>query len=126
VDYRLDVLLAVPSGDFAASAARAFRRRGWKVYAASSGQEARRLASEIHPAAAVLAIELPDESGWLTCEKLQRAAAAPRVILLTRHETPFHADFSAFVGAAGFVNEADGTSALVDAAQDAVAMTAAC
>jgi CheY-like chemotaxis protein len=125
VRYRPTLLLALPPSDFATLSTSVLGRLGWNVLLADSGQQARRLARAQAPEVVVLAIDLPDESGWLTCEKLIQESPGQQVILVTGQETPFHADFAKFVGAVALVHEADGVAALIDEIRGAALMAAA-
>jgi CheY-like chemotaxis protein len=96
---------------FDAGIARAFRLRGWDVYPARSGPEARRLARMAEADLVVLDTFLPEESGWLTCEKLTRELPGVRVVLVD--PDPRRAELAEFVGAAALVGSA-GLSALME------------
>src|SRR5205085_10293291 len=76
--------LLVAHGDatYAALVSRAFRRLGWDTYAARTGPEARRLAAMLQPDLLVMATDLEEESGWLTCEKVLREQPQLRVFLI--------------------------------------------
>src|SRR2546430_3207193 len=63
------VVVALIDTVFAAWIARRLRRLGWGVHLARSAAEARRLTAELSPQAVVLDTRLPDQSGWLACEK---------------------------------------------------------
>jgi ActR/RegA family two-component response regulator len=94
---------------FDAGVARSFRRRGWDVYSAKTGPEARRLARMMEADLVVLDTFLPEESGWLTCEKLTHESPDVRVILVD--PDPRRAQLAEFVGAAALVGS-EGLSAL--------------
>lgn len=47
------------------------RNAGWEVAVASSGEEGLRLAAELHPAAIVLDIIMPEMDGWTVLERLK-------------------------------------------------------
>jgi DNA-binding response OmpR family regulator len=119
------LVLALSAGEYATAAGRCLRRLGWDVQVALSGREARRLADEGRAEVIVLSIDQPDESGWLTCEKLMREQAARQIVLVAGQAGPFDADFAAFVGAAALVSKTDGISALIDEVRGA-ALAAAC
>jgi CheY-like chemotaxis protein len=93
--------------------ARAFRRRGWDVYAARSGPEARRLARMLEADLVVLDTGLPVESGWLTCEKLTRELPDVRVVLADAEPDARRAKLAAFVGAAALLSR-DGLATLLE------------
>jgi len=97
------LLLAYASSAHAALTSRQFRRQGWEVHLVHSGVEARRIAHLLRPQLVLLDIDLPDESGWLSCAKLQRDFADLRVYIVGDEQRADSAAFSAFVGAAGFI-----------------------
>jgi ActR/RegA family two-component response regulator len=96
---------------FDGSVARSFRRRGWDVYPARTGPEARRLARMVQADLVVLDTYLPEESGWLTCEKLTTEMPGIRVVLID--SDPRRASLAEFVGAAALVGS-DGLTALLE------------
>ena len=93
---------------------RAFRRLGWDVYHARSGPESRRLARMLEPELLVMATDLKDESGWLTCEKLLREQPGVRVFLLGDASEKRNHDFAAFVGAVRLLDARDSVQSLVE------------
>jgi DNA-binding response OmpR family regulator len=113
VYYRPCLLIAHADSGYAARASRAFRRVGWDVYVARTGPEARRLARMLYPDLAILDADLPEESGWLTCEKLVSEQPLLRVILAGNADAPEYEDFAAFVGATGYVPRCRGVAGLV-------------
>lgn len=107
--------MLVAHGDltYAEALGRAFRHRGWDVYQARSGPEARRLARMLEPEILVLATDLSEESGWLTCEKV--LAEMPRLkVYLVGPDEGRNRDFAAFVGAS-LLDNRHGITALVQA-----------
>jgi ActR/RegA family two-component response regulator len=96
---------------FEGAVAREFRRRGWDVYPARTGPEARRLARMVQADLVVLDTFLPEESGWLTCEKLTQEMPGVRVVLID--PDPRRAALAEFVGAAALVGS-DGLAALME------------
>src|SRR5205807_203972 len=92
---------------------RSFRRRGWDVYRARTGPEARRLARMMEPELVLLDTDLPEESGWLTCDKLTREQPHARVILVGASTAPQNDQLAAFVGASALVNRADSMTMLL-------------
>jgi DNA-binding response OmpR family regulator len=121
VYYRPCLLIAHADSGYAARASRAFRRVGWDVYVARTGPEARRLARMLYPDLAILDADLPEESGWLTCEKLVSEQRLLRVILVGNADAPENEDFAAFVGATGYVPRCRGVAELVAEACPATA-----
>jgi DNA-binding response OmpR family regulator len=99
---------------FDAGAARAFRRRGWDVYPARSGPEARRLARMMEADLVVLDTLLPEESGWLTCEKLTREMPGVRVVLVDPAPDAQRAELAEFVGAEKLLGRLDGLEELLE------------
>ena len=116
--YRPCMILAHGDVAFASEASRAFRRLGWDVYITRSGPETRRMARMLNPSVVVLAADLPEESGWLTCDKLIREQPFRKVILVSSGFSTENEAFAAFIGAAGLVYEEDGVQALVGAVCD--------
>jgi CheY-like chemotaxis protein len=85
------------------NAARAFRRSGWDVYSARTGPEARRLARMMEADLIVLDTLLPEESGWLTCEKLTRELPGARVVLVDADPDAHREELAEFVGAGALI-----------------------
>lgn len=98
---------------FDSSAARAFRRQGWDVYLAYSGPEARRLARMIEADLVILDTRVPEESGWLTCEKLTREMPGVRVVLVDSAPDSQRMHLAEFVGATALVDQRDGLAELL-------------
>jgi DNA-binding response OmpR family regulator len=98
----------------AAQPARAFRRLGWDVYQARSGAEARRLARMLEPELLVMATDLKEESGWLTCEKVTREQPNVKVFLVGDAAEPRNHAFAAFVGAVRLLDRCDSVQSLVE------------
>jgi CheY-like chemotaxis protein len=111
--FRPCLILAHAEPAYAVPVLRAFRRQGWDVYAARTGPEVRRLARMLEPHLVVLQADLPEESGWLTCDKLTQEQPGVRVVLVAADPAPHHADFAAFVGAASLADRKDGLAALL-------------
>jgi CheY-like chemotaxis protein len=105
--YRPCLILAHADPVYADLTCRLFRRRGWDVYRARTGPEARRLARMMEPELVLLDTDLSEESGWLTCDKLTREQPHTRVILVGAATTPRDEQLAAFVGARALVNRAD-------------------
>jgi DNA-binding response OmpR family regulator len=114
VAYRPCLILAHANAEYAAHAARAFRRLGWDVYQTRSGPETRRLARMLNPSVVILEADLPEESGWLTCDKLVREQPHRKVILIGDDFSAECESFAAFIGAARVVHQSEGVQALVD------------
>ncbi|HTU19998.1 MAG TPA: response regulator [Gemmataceae bacterium] len=108
------LILAHPHVNYEALLARAFRRLGWDVYLTRSGPEARRLARMLEADVVILHADLPEESGWLTCDKLTREQPFVRVILVSDDVSPLNRELASFVGASVLVNHADGLAPLIE------------
>jgi hypothetical protein len=111
------LLVAQAEPAHAALTARSFRRVGWDVYTARTGPEVRRLARMLAPRLVVLDTLLPEESGWLTCEKLVHELAGVRVLLVDDEACPLRESLAHFVGAAALVARGDAPAALLDLAE---------
>lgn len=123
--FRPCLILAHADAGYAAQVLRTFRRHGWDVYMAQQGPQVRRLARMLQPQLVVLQADLPDESGWLTCDKLTQEIPTSRVVLVAANPTLTQADFASFVGAASLVNLKDGMAALLqDLREPALALPA--
>ncbi len=108
--------LVVAHGDpvYAALVCHTFHQLGWDVYLADSGPELRRLARRVQAQFVVLDALLPNESGWLTCDKLRLELPETRVIIVAVAPGFHEANFAVFVGAAALVDQGDGVQALLD------------
>ncbi len=113
VGFRPCLVLAHTDPVYAAAAGRSFRRLGWDVYPAHTGPEARRLARMLGADLVVLEADLPQESGWLTCDKLAAELPHVRVALVAAEAGDREQRFAAFVGASALVRHGDGVAALV-------------
>jgi DNA-binding response OmpR family regulator len=108
------LVLAHPHLGQQAVLARRFRRLGWDVYLAHSGPEARRLAYMLPADMVILHVDMPEESGWLTCDKLMREHSSVSVILIGDNLTPRKQDLAEFVGASALVDDTDDMPPLVE------------
>lgn len=108
------LLLGYADSAYAARVSRYFRRHGWEVHLVTSGMEVRRLVRFLTPAAVVLEVDLPGESGWLTAAKLRLDQPAQQ-ILLVGDGLPENHRFAAFIGASRLLTHRDGPAALFDA-----------
>jgi DNA-binding response OmpR family regulator len=115
LQFRPRLVLAHTSAAFTTAASRHLCLLAWEVHTTDSGQEARRLVDMLDPAVVVLATNLADESGWLTCNKMVRAQPNRKVVLVAPEATSEDQAFAGFVGASAMVRESDGMAALVDA-----------
>src|SRR5207248_6982855 len=87
LSFRPRLVLAYADSAHAALSARHFRRLGWEVHLASSGPDARRLASALTPEVVIIDTQLPDESGWLTCAKMMLENGAQKAVLVSARVT---------------------------------------
>ncbi len=76
---------------------------GWESVIADSAAQARVLARGNSTVALLLDVELPDESGWLTCDKVTRERPELCVVLLSNDTRPEDQRFATFVGARAIV-----------------------
>jgi DNA-binding response OmpR family regulator len=113
---RPQVVIAHSDTAYVLRVARAFRRHGWEVALAAVGQEARRLAGLLAARLVVLETELPDESGWLTCAKLNVGGTGQSVVLVADDEGGRDEEFAEFAGAARIVTKAEGLEPLLEEA----------
>lgn len=118
------LVLAHPHPQPQALLARGFRRLGWDVYPARSGSEARRLARMLEADMVILHIDLPEESGWLTCDKLTREMPLTSVVLVSDDLNPRDHELAGFVGARAVVDRAEGVVPLVEEILDSTAPAA--
>jgi CheY-like chemotaxis protein len=108
------LILAHPGGMYGTIIARSFRRLGWDVYAARSGPEVRRLVRLLEADVVVMDADLPEESGWLTCDKLTCERPLIKVVLVSDNLSPRNRALADFVGANALVRRADGLAPLVE------------
>jgi CheY-like chemotaxis protein len=106
--------VALNDATFASWIARHVRRLGWGVHLTQSGSDARRLCQAHSPQVVVLDTQLPDQSGWLTCEKLLRDDPTLKVVLVASQAEPNGNAFADFVGPAKLIRQEDGIQAIVD------------
>ncbi len=118
------LILAHPHAGPQALLARGFRRLGWDVYLARSGPEARRLAHLLAADMVILHVDLPEESGWLTCDKLVREQPLTSVILISDDVSARNQELAGFVGARALVDRAEGMLPLVEDLLDSPAPAA--
>jgi DNA-binding response OmpR family regulator len=109
------LILAYKNSAHAARCGRYFRRLGWEVRLVATAAEARRLCSVCTPGAVILDIDLPDESGWLTCAKMTRDDIDLRVILLAEQRPLDYSERLAKVQAAALVTRHDSMDVVAEA-----------
>jgi CheY-like chemotaxis protein len=125
MSLRTRIVLALANPVYASMAGRYFRRLGWDVVSVLRAVEVHRLSRQLRPSVIVLDIDLPDESGWLACDKIVRDNPEQKVVLVAPERTAVNQDFADFVGAAALVDEGDGVLALAEEVRGAVALHAA-
>jgi DNA-binding NtrC family response regulator len=113
VRIRERVVVGLNDTIFAAWIGRHLRRLGWGVHLARSAAMARQLTAEFSPRVVVLDTRLPDESGWLTCEKMIRDDPTLKVVLVASRPERNGAAFAEFVGAATLLRQEDGLPAVI-------------
>jgi DNA-binding response OmpR family regulator len=109
--FRPCAVLALADDGAAAKTARAFRLLGWDIYTARGGPEARRLARMLEADLALLDVNLPDESGWLTCAKLRHEQPVS-VFIVADATGPRQQALADFVGAAAVIDRHCGPGGL--------------
>jgi CheY-like chemotaxis protein len=114
IRVRQRVVLSLNDSAFAGWIARRIRRLGWGVHLARSGEEARRLCQEYSPQVVVLDTRLPDQSGWLTCEKTLHDDPTLKVILVASQPEPDGEAFAEFVGPAKLLYQDEGIQRVID------------
>jgi ActR/RegA family two-component response regulator len=76
------LILAYVDSAFAARWGRYFRRHGWSVHLAATAAELRRLTRRHRPTAAVIDVDLPDESAALAAACLSDEQPETRIALV--------------------------------------------
>jgi two-component system response regulator NreC len=96
-------------------------KQGFKVNAnASNGQEAVRLAEELHPDVAVLDLAMPIANGLEAAREIHRLSPKTKTIFLTMHNENHYILEALRSGAKGFVTKTHAAEDLVQAIRDAV------
>jgi DNA-binding NtrC family response regulator len=113
------LVLAHSDAVYTALASRALRLRGWDVYTARTGPEARRLARMLNADLVILSTELVSESGWLTCAKLVGEMPMLPVVLVAPDADPRTARLASFVGSSDCVDRREDIAALMWQAEEA-------
>ena len=85
---------------------------GWDHVAVDSAEEARILARADRTVALFLDVDLKDESGWLTCDKVTRERPELCVVLMSKDTRPEKQRFATFVGARALVRPRHDTGCL--------------
>jgi CheY-like chemotaxis protein len=105
------MVLAHARTEYSDTIRRFYDHLGWDLYVTRSGLEARELANRVAPAVVILGTDLPDESGWLTCDKLRQERPGQRIVLVSNAFKPGQRHFASFVGAEDIVQEEAGIHA---------------
>jgi DNA-binding response OmpR family regulator len=95
---------------------------GWDVITAKTGKEARKAAQRTNACLAVLPVRGELETGWLSCAKLTKSGCKPRVVLIGPAWDEEAEQFALFAGAAAYLSDADGPEAILDVAQNRIAI----
>src|SRR5438128_9587346 len=82
MDQRPRLLLVYADSVHAVHCSRFFRRHGWDVHMAASGNEALDLIESLAPAAVVLDAELPSASAWDTSARIRQDYPGLTVVVL--------------------------------------------
>ncbi|MFL5330090.1 MAG: hypothetical protein ACJ8C4_14400 [Gemmataceae bacterium] len=99
VSNRPQAVVALTDAALAAELASQLVRAGWHVHLAPSASAARRLTARHTASVVVLSANRTEETGYLTCAKLQRCKHKPRVILVADEAKNGRKEFAAYVGA---------------------------
>ncbi|MCI0681111.1 MAG: hypothetical protein L0Y71_03320 [Gemmataceae bacterium] len=83
MDRRPRLLILYADSVYAVRCSRYFRRRGWDVHLAASGNEACQLVGSLAPTAVVIDGELPRDHARDTCTRLGRDHPGLTVVLAT-------------------------------------------
>lgn len=108
------MLVAYADSAHASRCVRYFRRLGWEVHMVAGGYEAQRLAEQLVPHVVVMDVELPDESGWLSCAKITLDQRRQNVVLLAEHASDAIRDRAASVGAVALLRREEAPESLVE------------
>jgi CheY-like chemotaxis protein len=82
MDQRPRLLLVYADSVHAVRCSRYFRRHGWDVHMAASGDEALDLIDSLAPAAVVLDAELPKENAWEISSRIAKEYPQLNVVLM--------------------------------------------
>ena len=102
---------------YAAMLGRQLAEVGWEGVTADCAARARVLARAERTVALLLDVNLPDESGWLTCDKVTRERPELCVVLMSDDNGPENCRFASFVGARALVRPGQDESFLPRAFQ---------
>jgi CheY-like chemotaxis protein len=83
------LLLAYADSTLAVRWVRHFRRLGWEVRMAATGAETCRALTQFQPSVLVVDSDLPDETAWRLCGKVNQAYPHIRVFLVGADASPF-------------------------------------
>lgn len=113
-NMRPRLLLAYADSAYASRCVRYFRRLGWEVRMAASGNDARKQIAEFHPTFFVIDADMPDESGWLTCAKILLDRPELNVAVQVRERDDEAVGFQRFLGLDRLIVREDGVEGLAD------------
>lgn len=114
VEQKPRAVVTLTTHPLAESLPATFRRLGWQVFEAHSGEETRKLAHHMRPEAVVISTRLSDESGWLICDKLTRDLPGLKVILVGEEPQSSDEDFALFVGAVAVLGDSETPQRIVE------------
>jgi DNA-binding response OmpR family regulator len=117
--FRPRLVIAHDDCDYLVAVYRYFHLLGWEVFHAANGPAARRLAREQAPEAVVLGLDLPGDSGWLSCAKLRLERPRLPILLVADEPTSIDSRCAAFL-ATSLARRADGPQGLVPHLCDAL------
>lgn len=110
------ILLVEDDPDLRAAFELTLQRSGYEVISTGCGLRAIELAAEHQPAAAVVDLLLPGQSGFqVTYELRERFGDRVRVVAMSEYNSPHHRDFATASGAELFLAKPFAEPALIDA-----------
>ena len=123
--YRPRLVFGHVDSAHAAQCSRFLRRQGWEVHLVTTAEEVHGLVHELKPDLVVVDLELPDETGWLTCAKNILVDPLQSWILLSRNLSEQKCRWAKHLGAAALISRAQGPEILGEHIQDLVAVPVA-
>jgi DNA-binding response OmpR family regulator len=97
-------IVALNDGPQTQMVERVLRRLGWAAVRAANADEVRERLKEAPGSVVILAPELADESGWLTCAKLSQPVPSARVLIVGPN-TPRNRMMARCAGAAALLSD---------------------
>ncbi len=113
MDRRPRLLMVYADSVYAVHCSRYFRRHGWDVHLAASGDEACESIGWLAPTAVIVDGELPRDHAWDTCARIMREHPGLRVVVATPDDSVADLRNSA-VGAAAVVSRRQGVEGLAE------------